>query len=524
MSYETITPDSPPIMTTPYWNYNRTTDPDSDDFIPGWFLPESAQKTAIMQATATLNARREVIHPSGPSGGYSKLVSGTPSNPDPIVSTEIFTIKVNNKPFPVGAIVMAPYHRVRVTLRAYPGRQLLYWNRSDKIGLVPELFPYSSFSRRGAKGRIYCTSPGAERYFIEANNSPLSVNTKSMTWSSFPPNLLTTPKAVFQRFMATSVSPNAQLVTSVVGKANSQSLDLLTTLAEAPQTAKSVLDGFKKIGKLSKDLRSENIALSNGFSSRRKFLQKSYDKAIARHESIPWRSLHAKKRAAERIRARRLKNERDSYSRAMSKTIEEFNSSVASLWLNYRYNIMPIVYTVDDAFEAINASFGIYSTVRDRVTDGDPSLPEFPGWTRSGTSSLTERCVVKRRYTTENKQRGIASTLSMDIPTTIWELIPYSFVIDWFVNVGDYISASLGSDFHLEQASSYSWKMTASMTYSQPSTGQKTLLNVEGYNRTVINPNNYLGLCVDPNLNLSRILDALALSWGKGRRLLIHSK
>jgi hypothetical protein len=28
-----------------------------------------------------------------------------------------------------------------------------------------------------------------------------------------------------------------------------------------------------------------------------------------------------------------------------------------------------------------------------------------------------------------------------DIPVTVWELVPWSFVVDWFVNVGDWIQA-----------------------------------------------------------------------------------
>lgn len=33
------------------------------------------------------------------------------------------------------------------------------------------------------------------------------------------------------------------------------------------------------------------------------------------------------------------------------------------------------------------------------------------------------------------------SVRASDIPATIWELVPYSFVVDWFMNVGDWIQA-----------------------------------------------------------------------------------
>jgi hypothetical protein len=41
----------------------------------------------------------------------------------------------------------------------------------------------------------------------------------------------------------------------------------------------------------------------------------------------------------------------------------------------------------------------------------------------------------------ELDHRDVFGLSFKEIPITAWELVPYSFVIDWFVNAGDYIQA-----------------------------------------------------------------------------------
>ena len=50
------------------------------------------------------------------------------------------------------------------------------------------------------------------------------------------------------------------------------------------------------------------------------------------------------------------------------------------------------------------------------------------------------RATSKTRFELGNLSRLIDQT-SLNIAQTAWELIPYSFVIDWFANVGDWLLA-----------------------------------------------------------------------------------
>jgi len=58
------------------------------------------------------------------------------------------------------------------------------------------------------------------------------------------------------------------------------------------------------------------------------------------------------------------------------------------------------------------------------------------------------------RYSVEPRVSSVAQILgtrAQELPATLWELMPLSFVVDWFANVGDWIKAStpLSPDVHL---------------------------------------------------------------------------
>ena len=101
--------------------------------------------------------------------------------------------------------------------------------------------------------------------------------------------------------------------------------------------------------------------------------------------------------------------------------------------------------------------------------------------------------------------------------------MPYSFVIDWFVNIGDTLSALFGIDFYLEQGQTYSWRVNVSATYTSTN-GVKAIYSIDGYRRDIINPNDYIGLCVEPEINLKRAIDSVALSWAPIKRYLLSKK
>ncbi len=54
---------------------------------------------------------------------------------------------------------------------------------------------------------------------------------------------------------------------------------------------------------------------------------------------------------------------------------------------------------------------------------------------------------ISSRVRVDNPNLFLASRLGLTNPAAVaWELVPYSFVVDWFVNVGDYLNQF--SEFH----------------------------------------------------------------------------
>jgi hypothetical protein len=74
--------------------------------------------------------------------------------------------------------------------------------------------------------------------------------------------------------------------------------------------------------------------------------------------------------------------------------------------------------------------------------------PTYVGANASGNRTYykSSRIAVGVLYDVTNQTApealmGILGTRPRDVPATLWEIVPYSFVVDWFVNVGDWLQA-----------------------------------------------------------------------------------
>lgn len=132
---------------------------------------------------------------------------------------------------------------------------------------------------------------------------------------------------------------------------------------------------------------------------------------------------------------------------------EEIAKDIASLWLQYRYAIMPIVYTIEDIKKVLESKDHLYLT--HSATSISQSQPaEIPEGLETylyeeGTITSKYRCVTKARYSAS--ALTFISLLGFNPARTAWELIPFSFVVDWFVNVGSFLE---GLTFQMGDTSS----------------------------------------------------------------------
>lgn len=114
----------------------------------------------------------------------------------------------------------------------------------------------------------------------------------------------------------------------------------------------------------------------------------------------------------------------------------------------YRYAVMPIVYSYREISQMLSEKETLFRSFRaKRVVHPKTRSPHNMGplYVRKDTSGqVTVRSTVKMGFTAASVSS--ASRISFNPLVTAWELTTLSFVVDWFLNVGDFIVAHTAVD------------------------------------------------------------------------------
>lgn len=121
---------------------------------------------------------------------------------------------------------------------------------------------------------------------------------------------------------------------------------------------------------------------------------------------------------------------------------------ISSNWLRYRYAIRPIVHDIESAAQAVAQTVHGHTPERktSRGSASDSSSQSNSGVIDSffDQDTVTDHTVSVRAGVLYQYIRD-PSTFGVGVPFiagAVWEAIPFSFVADWFFNIGSFIDAA----------------------------------------------------------------------------------
>jgi len=263
-------------------------------------------------------------------------------------------------------------------------------------------------------------------------------------------------------------------------------------------------------------------------------------------------SKHGRKQAKEMWRSLIRNTKRTRGGNAMD--------ALTGVWLEHRYAVTPVLMALNDLADQAKKDMsrvGKIGSYLDRVRASDSNsvtsfkkldiglCGETAGW---GTDFSPATLTVSTTRSSERRcGLGILRTWSefqnfhVDPIKTAWELVPYSFVIDWFIDFGERLNY-VSSRFMVDPAYAYEvyvervvHTVTLSGTTSckiPPPTTQTPYYRGTGsvhstgtitHTRLVRAPRNPPGLSIIPEMNvkmnLKRYADSFSLLWQlRGRR------
>ena len=179
------------------------------------------------------------------------------------------------------------------------------------------------------------------------------------------------------------------------------------------------------------------------------------------HDSLTFMAEYHKTHRMVRDGLKNLRRFLDTARRLRVRNLTEF-------WLEYRYGWRVLAYDIQniaDAFESLKVK-------RDRFTERSGFTTTWPVNTSSTTSTADGILTVKWNQIHRLSRRGsitadiTPSVFRMNPAITAWELVRFSFVIDWFIDVGRALETASFMATVNNYAASSGWNYQIDSQYS----------------------------------------------------------
>lgn len=162
--------------------------------------------------------------------------------------------------------------------------------------------------------------------------------------------------------------------------------------------------------------------------------------------------------------------------------------SASDAWLMYRYGVLPLVRDISGIIEGLSKSVGKRRTSSrasgelhresNRIVVGDWEVHKV-GINVQTFDVFSVRCVSLDEHVSSLANNvGFTSKGLITLP---WEFIPYSFVSDWFANVGDFLNALAPALGFKQLSSSLSTLRQRGTTYTAVSTNLNAIGIANGH-------------------------------------------
>lgn len=238
-------------------------------------------------------------------------------------------------------------------------------------------------------------------------------------------------------------SLDAELTLKALNRAKASTFNAPIFLAEAGKTTDMVIGRLADLRGLVRDLRKGDV--SSFLKKSRAYHERT--RKVRRVPGLPARDLPSSRVGPYPTRIEEIRVER--------KFNDEFGRDAAvaagNLWLEWKYGWQSIMMDVQGLAKTIETTRsktvnldGVIKTsvTRRSFTTGPYSIEQSPSCTgvREDTLMLQGRLIT--RYTMNNPNLLLPAKVGLTNPLSVaWELIPFSFVVDWFLPIGNYIDA-----------------------------------------------------------------------------------
>jgi hypothetical protein len=144
----------------------------------------------------------------------------------------------------------------------------------------------------------------------------------------------------------------------------------------------------------------------------------------------------------------------------------------AKNWLELQYGWLPVLADIKGGYDELtrktrNKGLQFKVTARDKVTHTSSDTQSVYGFDISGEALYLCEAQAIYWFEVENEWLLTQSAIGLANPAEIvWELIPFSFVVDWVLPVGDYLAALTAQQGLRFLGGTHTFRTTVETTYT----------------------------------------------------------